>query len=25
VTLSTLRYGLDRARSLKIRIVFQPD
>ncbi len=25
VTLSTLRYGLERARTLKIRIRFQPD
>jgi len=25
VTLSTLRYGLDRARKLKVRIRFQPD
>lgn len=25
VTLSTLRYGLDRARTLRIRVVFQPD
>lgn len=25
VTLSTLRYGVDRARKLKIRIRFQPD
>lgn len=25
VTLSTLRYGLDRARTLRIRVGFQPD
>lgn len=25
VTLSTLRYGLDRARTVRIRVVFQPD
>ena len=25
VTLSTLRYGLERARTLKVRIRFQPD